>query len=98
MASTRTLYSDVASGDTTAADAVSDAAFVARMVDVEAALAHAVGDAGLVDPATAEATADLIASTTFDGEDLTALAEASIAGGNPAIPLVKRLKAAATDA
>lgn len=98
MASTRTLYSDLASGDTTAADAVSDAAFVARMVDVEAALAHAVGDAGLVDPATAEATADLIASTTFDGEDLTALAEASIAGGNPAIPLVKRLKAAATDA
>lgn len=96
--STRTLYSDVASGDTTAADAVSDAAFVARMVDVEAALAHAVGEAGLVDPAIAGATAELISSTIFDGEDLTALAEASIAGGNPAIPLVKRLKAAATDA
>ncbi|WP_420100341.1 lyase family protein [Corynebacterium sp.] len=94
----RTLYGDIASGDTTAATALSDAAFVARMVDVEAALALAVGDAGLVDTTTASETARVIAETTFDGADLVALAEASVAGGNPAIPLARRLKAAATDA
>ncbi|WP_312979664.1 lyase family protein [Corynebacterium sp.] len=94
----RTIYSDVASGDTAAMAAVSDTAFIARMVDVEAALALAVGDAGLVDTGTASAIARLISATAVDGTDLTALAEASVAGGNPAIPLARRLKAAATDA
>ncbi len=93
----RTLYGDIASGGTTAATALSDAAFIARMVDVEENLALAVGDAGLVDTTTASATAQLIAEITFDSADLVALAEASVAGGNPAIPLARRLKAAATD-
>lgn len=95
---TRTLYGDVASSDTTAAAALSDAAFIARMVDVEAALASAVGDAGLVDAASAEATAELVGATTLDGDALVRLAEASVAGGNPAIPLARLLKDAATDA
>ncbi|WP_291480042.1 lyase family protein [Corynebacterium sp.] len=94
----RTLYGDIASGDTTAAAALSDAAFIGRMVDVEAALALAVGDAGLVDRGTADATAELIGATSLDGAALVDLAEASVAGGNPAIPLARRLKDAATGA
>lgn len=91
----RSLYGDLASGSAAAAASLSDAALISRMVDVEAALASAVGATGLVDARTAAATAELISSTEFAVE---AIAGESVAGGNPAIPVARRLKAAAQEA
>lgn len=90
----RSLYGDLASGGAgaEAAAALSDDALIRNMVDVEAALARAVGDVGLVDEQTAEATAALISAVTFP---VASIAEESVAGGNPAIPVARHLKAAA---
>lgn len=96
----RTLYSDWASGDVTAMEPLSDMALMLRMLDVEAALAGAVADAGLVDAETADATVRLIAreAATLSGETVRTVAVASAAGGNPVIPLVRLLKGAAREA
>ena len=77
--------------------AFSDTATVQRMLDFEAALAHAEASCGVI-PAHA---AEVIAATCRAGEiDFDALAAAAVAGGNLAIPLVRQLTArvAARDA
>lgn len=91
----RNLYSDFASGDVTAMREVSDEAFVQRMLDTEAALARVVGTLGIVDSETVDATLEIIDAFPVNVADIGA---ASVAGGNPAIPLVKQLKAAAKEA
>lgn len=91
----RNIYSDFASGDTAAAAELSDVAFVQRILDTEAALARVVGRLGLVEQETVDKTLPLISAFVIDMPELSA---ASAAGGNPAIPVAKGLKALAKDA
>lgn len=89
----RTLYSDIASGDTAAMLPLSDRALVQRMVDVEVALAGAVGDAGLVGRDIVEDTVRVLGRGDLITDDVVeVIAAASVSGGNPAIPLVELLK------
>jgi 3-carboxy-cis,cis-muconate cycloisomerase len=75
-------------------DAVSDAAWVDAMVEVERALATSEFKAGVI-PAAAGA---LIAEACRDGvHDPEALAEEGRASGNPAEPLVRALRSRVTD-
>ncbi|WP_295625446.1 lyase family protein [uncultured Corynebacterium sp.] len=99
----RNTYSDLASGDAAPMRHLSDEAFLAAILEFEAALTRAAAaidadtdadadaetDADDVDGADARAVADLIDS--FD-IDVPAISRASAGGGNPAIPLVKALK------
>jgi 3-carboxy-cis,cis-muconate cycloisomerase len=91
----RSTYGDHAAGRTDAAVLVSDDAFLARMVDVEVALTLAAGDAGAVEGTTAAQVAELLAGATMDAAEI---GEAAVSGGNPAIPLVRQLKAVVNDA
>jgi 3-carboxy-cis,cis-muconate cycloisomerase len=91
----RSLYGDHAAGRTDAASLVSDEAFMARLVDVEAALTLAAGDVGAIDPVTATQVAELIGDVA---PDVAVIGDAAVSGGNPAIPLVKNLKAIVKDA
>ena len=75
-------------------DAVSDAAWVDAMVEVERALATSEFKAGVI-PAAAGA---LIAEACRDGvHDPEALAEEGRASGNPVEPLVRALRSRVTD-
>lgn len=69
----------------------SDAATVRAMLDVEAALAQAEGEAGVI-PAQAVAPIRAVCATATP--DLDALGTAAASAGNLAIPLVKQLTAA----
>ena len=69
---------------------LADAARVQRMLDVEAALARAEADAGVIPHA---AVAPIAAACRAERFDLAALAEAAVTAGNLAIPLVKMLTA-----
>ncbi|WP_243077209.1 lyase family protein [Microbacterium sp. SS28] len=75
-------------------DVVTDAAILAALVDAEVALVHAYASLGVAAPAAAVAAAleDARPGGT-DPIDARALAESSVAGGNPVIPLVRLLKA-----
>jgi 3-carboxy-cis,cis-muconate cycloisomerase len=78
------------------AGAVSDRAWLAAMLDVEAALARAGAAAGLIPPAAAEAIAAACQSGEFDA---AVLGEQAGASGNPVVPLVSALtKAVPPDA
>lgn len=68
-----------------------DAAVVASMLAVEAALARALADAGLISPALGDVIVGCCRPEVFDGVPLD---EAAAASGNLAIPLVKHLTAA----
>lgn len=70
-------------------DAVSDEAWLARMLDVERALVTALSHAGVVPAPAAAAIADACRPSLFD---IGALAEAGRAVGNPAEPLVRALR------
>jgi len=67
---------------------LADEARLQRMLDVEAALARAEADAGVIPSSAAPAIAAACQAGHFDR---TALAEASVGAGNLAIPLVKML-------
>lgn len=67
-----------------------DRARLQRMLDVEAALARAEAAVGIVPAGAAGTIADACQARLFD---LTALAEASVAAGNPAVALVEALTA-----
>jgi 3-carboxy-cis,cis-muconate cycloisomerase len=69
---------------------LADEARVQRMLDVEAALARAEAAAGVIPQ---EAVAPIEAACRVERLDLAALAEAAVAAGNLAIPLVKVLTA-----
>jgi len=70
---------------------VVDGARLQRMLDVEAALARAEGEAGVI---PARAAAVIAAACRAERLDRDAIALASAAAGNLAIPLVKQLTAA----
>ena len=72
-----------------------EAAWVAALIAVEVALAHAAADEGLVP----KAHADLIEAAAATVQiDTAALGRAAVAGGNPVIPLVRLLREAAGEA
>lgn len=71
-------------------EAVTDAAFLAALVHAEVALVRALEAVGTAPAGTADAVqAGLNAAAPIDA---AALAAASVAGGNPVIPLVAQLK------
>ena len=74
-------------------EALSDRAWIQAMLETEAALAAAEADAGVIPVAAAEAIAAACRTV-----DVAGLGEASLDAGNPAVPLVERLRAAAGDA
>ena len=71
--------------------AVSDVAWVQRMLDVEAAIARAEARAGLVPPAAAGAIAAACDAARFD---VSRLGREAAASGTPVVPLVRALSAA----
>jgi len=73
-----------------------DAVFLAAMLDSELALSRALVDTGLA-PEWMAAVCDALAEPSVAGIDLATLAAESRAGGNPVIPLVRRLSAAAEE-
>lgn len=72
-----------------------DAAWVAALVAVEVALAHAAAEHGVVPVADAEAIEAAAAAMEVDTAEL---GRQAVEGGNPVIPLVRMLRAAAGDA
>ncbi|MGW0040386.1 3-carboxy-cis,cis-muconate cycloisomerase [Rhodococcus sp. NPDC003348] len=71
---------------------LSDRAWVAAMLEVESALAHAAADSGVI--TSDQATAIASAANTLSGTlDPALLGVEGAAGGNPVIPLVKHLRA-----
>src|SRR5262245_34565317 len=76
-------------------DAVSDRAWVQAMLDAERALAQACAAVSLV---PAEAAARIAAECRVELYDVELLAEEGRTVGNPAEPLVRRLRAAVGDA
>ncbi|HEY2194857.1 MAG TPA: lyase family protein [Actinomycetospora sp.] len=74
-----------------ARDAVADGAWLAAMLDVEGALAHATAEAGGLDAAAADA---IDAACRPERFDVAALAADAAAAGNPVVPLVAALRQA----
>jgi 3-carboxy-cis,cis-muconate cycloisomerase len=75
-------------------DAVSDRAWLAALLDVEAALARAEADAGVI---PADAAAAIVDACDADRFDPAELADAGQAAGNPVEPLVRALADATGD-
>ena len=73
-----------------------DAAFLVAMLDAELALARSLVDTGLSPHWMAE-VCDGLAAPDLAAIDLVAIAAESRAGGNPVIPLVRHLSAAAEE-
>ncbi|MDN5751267.1 MAG: 3-carboxy-cis,cis-muconate cycloisomerase, partial [Pseudonocardia sp.] len=71
-----------------------DAAWVAALLAVEVGLAQAAAAHGVVPAAHARAIADAAAALQLDPAvlDPAVLGRASVAGGNPVIPLVRALR------
>src|SRR5690348_13335211 len=82
-----TVYSSLFS-DPDAAEFLSDRALVQAMLDVEAALAEAQADVGLVPRDAVEA---IRTAASIEHIDLVVLAHEAAAAGNLAIPLVRQL-------
>jgi 3-carboxy-cis,cis-muconate cycloisomerase len=85
-----TLYSGLF-GDADVERALGDEALVQAMLDVEAALADALADAGLVPTSSARVVREAARAERYDRE---ALACEAARAGNLAIPLVRQLTAA----
>jgi 3-carboxy-cis,cis-muconate cycloisomerase len=68
-----------------------DRAWLQAMLDVEAALAHASADCGLLDRREAEAIAAACDADAFDAAEI---GQRAVASGNPVVPLVRALTAA----
>ena len=87
------LFDPIFGGDN-AAD-LSDHAWVAAMLEVEAALTCVAAKYGQVDPRHAEIVSAVAGDLAEPGAvDITALGAAAAAGGNPVIPLVTILRTA----
>jgi 3-carboxy-cis,cis-muconate cycloisomerase len=74
------------------AERLDDASWVAALVAVEVALTAAAAEHGVVSDADAEAVAAAASSLRVDPAEL---GRAAVEGGNPVIPLVRMLRAAA---
>lgn len=94
MMLSRSDYSDLAGGDTRAHRELSDKAFLRQLLTFERCLATAAGTVGLITPEQVS-----VAHTTIGDFklDVTAIAQASASGANPAIPIARALKEQATD-
>ncbi|MCF4007489.1 3-carboxy-cis,cis-muconate cycloisomerase [Corynebacterium uropygiale] len=88
----RSLYADLAGGDTRVHEHLSDEAFLRGILRFEAALAEAAGSLGVVSAESARHAVEVIAGFELDCAEVST---AAAAGANPAIPLAKELKAAA---
>lgn len=88
---TSALFDPLLGADRVAAR-LDDASWVAALVAVEVALAAAAAEHGVVPVADAEAIAAAAAELDIDP---AALGRAAVEGGNPVIPLVRLLRAAA---
>lgn len=75
-----------------AGNEASDRAFVLRLIGTELALLQAFSDAGLAPESVGDA-AHAVRLESWDDLDLRALADASVAGGNPVIPLIPLVRA-----
>lgn len=90
MSLSRSEYVDLAGGNTDVHAHLSDDAFLGQILRFERELAAAAGQAGVLDDAevaTAHATIDGVQLDTAE------ISAASASGANPAIPIVKALKA-----
>lgn len=67
---------------------VSDPAWVQAMLDAEAALAQSLADAGRIERSDADVITTACDATLYDVSDL---GRASVAAGNPVVPLVREL-------
>src|SRR5580704_5466346 len=76
-------------------EAVSDIAWLQAMLDVEAALAGAEADAGLI---PAAAAADIASACVADRFDVADIGRRAVGAGNPAVPMVNDLTAAVSPA
>jgi 3-carboxy-cis,cis-muconate cycloisomerase len=74
--------------------ATSDTAWLQAMLDMEAALAAALAQAGLATKEAADAVAEACRADRFDAD---ALGRDALAAGNPVVPLVRALTAAVPD-
>lgn len=92
MSYTRSAYSDFAGGSVDAHKEISDEKFIMGILEFEAALTAAALAEGVITEGAAKAA---LASIDAFEVDVVAIAEASAAGGNPTIPIVKALKKAA---
>lgn len=89
----RTTYSDfAAAARPTAAEELSDSAWLKALLEFERALARAAADLGIVAAQDADDAESIIYSYDLD---LEAVSIAAASGANPAIPIVGDLKAAA---
>jgi 3-carboxy-cis,cis-muconate cycloisomerase len=80
-------------GRSAVASVTDDQAWLQALCDTEAALAVAMGTAGLIEPQVCDGVLDVCRSVAADGpEDL---GQEAAADGNPVIPLVTRLRARA---
>jgi len=79
---------------TRALELTDDTAFLAAMVRAELSLSRAFVDAGAA-PKWMLAVCDELAAGALDAIELVATSQASRAGGNPVIPLVRQLRASA---
>ncbi len=75
-------------------EATTDAAWLQAMLDAESALARAAADVGLMSHAAAEAIARCCRSEALGPEAIEDIGLGAAAGGNPVIPLVRRLVSA----
>lgn len=75
-----------------AGNGASDRAFVHHLIAAELALLQAFADAGLA-PESVGTAADAVRQQQWADIDLPALAEASVAGGNPVIPVIPLVRA-----
>ncbi|MGB7361661.1 MAG: 3-carboxy-cis,cis-muconate cycloisomerase, partial [Rhodococcus sp. (in: high G+C Gram-positive bacteria)] len=88
---TSPLFDPIFGASAVSAEA-SDGAWLQALLDVEVALAYACADAGVIPGAHA---ADIDRAARALEIDIAELGAAASAGGNPVIPLVKALRAAA---
>ncbi|MDQ1646589.1 MAG: 3-carboxy-cis,cis-muconate cycloisomerase, partial [Cryptosporangiaceae bacterium] len=82
------------SGGRRADEQLSDAAWLAGLLDAERALALACGRAGVIPEDAATAIAVRCDPTLFDAAEL---GQAATTAGNPVVPLVRRLTALVPD-
>ncbi|MDJ0394489.1 lyase family protein [Rhodococcus sp. G-MC3] len=95
MTATRGSLFDSTFGAGVVAAHVSDQAWVTAMLDVEAALTRSAAAHGLVDVEHAVIVTEVASELALPGSlDIAELGAASVAGGNPVIPLVGILRRA----
>ncbi|AIT61668.1 lyase family protein [Corynebacterium doosanense] len=97
MTYSRNTYSDLAAGSPSALGPLSDEFFLRSIVRFEDALARAAAETGAIDAAHTGELSRLFGDYGDNHLDVEEISRASAAGANPAIPIVKQLKARAKE-